>query len=55
MVSFHQIDYGLEVNQFYTDDVSEATSRRIFLARMGLVKLLVTLLVGAREIILLGH
>ena len=35
LASFHQIDYGLGVNQFYTDDVSGATSRRISRARMG--------------------
>ena len=47
--SFLQLDDGLGVNRFYTEDVSEATSRRIFRARMGLE----TLLVGAREILLL--
>ena len=35
LASFHQIDYGLGVNQFYTDDVSGATIRRISRARMG--------------------
>jgi len=36
MASFHQLGNGLGVNQFYTDDVSEATGRRIYRARMGL-------------------
>lgn len=35
LASFHQIDYGLGVNRFYTDDVSEATSRGVFRARIG--------------------
>jgi len=35
LVSFHQIDNGLAVNQFYPDDVSEATGRGISGARMG--------------------
>jgi hypothetical protein len=43
--SFHQLDYGLAVNRFYTDDVSEATGRE-FSVRQWAPKLLV----GAREI-----
>jgi hypothetical protein len=35
IASFHRMGCGLGVNQFYNDDVSEATRRGIFRARMG--------------------
>ena len=47
LASFHQLDYGLGVNQFYTDDISGATGREFPVREWAPI-----LLVGAWEILL---